>query len=104
MSMIENDPAILALKSRCATLETNGNKLEDENENTPTPPPPTMDLQVHRLRHLEYIPSPIVSMASKGNTAAVAREDGSFELVEVISPPSPPQAPPPRAAATRSSS
>ena len=82
-------------KRRATSLQEegdeNGNKLEDENENTPTPPPPTMDLQVHRLRHLEYIPSPIVSMASKGNTAAVAREDGSFELVEVISPPSPPQ-------------
>ena len=29
MSMIENDPAILGLKSRCATLETNGNQLEE---------------------------------------------------------------------------
>ena len=27
--MIDNDPAILALKSRCTTLETNGNMLEE---------------------------------------------------------------------------
>ena len=29
MSMIDNDPAILALKSRCTTLETSGKQLEE---------------------------------------------------------------------------
>ena len=45
MSMIENDPAILGLKSRCTTLETSANQLEERvkglqtalNEHVPPP-------------------------------------------------------------------
>ena len=47
--------------------------------------PPIMDLQVHRLRHLEYIPSPVLAMASYNSPGgegymALSREDGSYEL------------------------
>ena len=47
MSMIENDPAILTLKSRCTTLETNGNKLEERVKGLQTAlteqiPPPVL--------------------------------------------------------------
>ena len=45
MSVLDNDPAILALKSRCTALETNGNMLEERikglqtalNEEIPPP-------------------------------------------------------------------
>ena len=51
MSMIENDPAFLALKSRCTTLETNGNKLEERIKGLQTalneqiPPPVVQEFQ-----------------------------------------------------------
>ena len=48
MSMIENDPAILGLKSRCTTLKTNGNQLEERFKGLQTPlneqvPPPAVN-------------------------------------------------------------
>lgn len=46
---------------------------------------PTMDVRVHRLRHLEYIPSPILAISSHDGYLAVAREDGSYELSVVSS-------------------
>eukprot|EP00980_Cylindrotheca_fusiformis_P013737 scaffold3533_cov97-Cylindrotheca_fusiformis.AAC.1 len=55
------------------------------------PQKPTMDVRVHRLRHLEYIPSPILSIAAAPNEEgdsnnnnngflAISREDGSYQL------------------------
>jgi len=47
-----------------------------------------MDVKVHRLRHLEYIPSPILAMTgsnSSGGYVAIAREDGSYQLSVVSS-------------------
>ncbi|CAJ1935999.1 unnamed protein product [Cylindrotheca closterium] len=48
----------------------------------------TMDVKVHRLRHLEYIPSHILAMtgsSSGGGYVAIAREDGSYQLSIVSS-------------------
>jgi hypothetical protein len=46
--------------------------------------PPTLDTYVHRLRHLEYMPSPVTAMAvTRDNIdgyVAIAREDGMYEL------------------------
>jgi U3 small nucleolar RNA-associated protein 4 len=61
---------------------------EMNDETTVTKTQPTMDVRVHRLRHLEYIPSPILAIASGDNNdgyLAISREDGSYELSVVSS-------------------
>ena len=74
--------------------KTEPDPCNEANNTLPVKPaeklPPTMDLQVHRLRHLEYIPSAVLAMAvgtSDDNDGylAVAREDGSYELSVVSS-------------------
>ncbi|ACI65996.1 predicted protein [Phaeodactylum tricornutum CCAP 1055/1] len=50
--------------------------------------PPTLDVQVHRLRHLGYHPKPIVAMAATPPSVsesylAIARDNGSVELKSV---------------------
>jgi len=63
----------------------------EESINNHPPPsqkrPPTMDLMVHRIRHLQFHPKPILCMRTTppGGTAhedfvAVSRENGSIEL------------------------
>jgi len=63
-----------------------------------TPPPTTLDVSVHRVRHLDYIPSEILAMASSSSIhnnkdsvddddessslLAISRRDGSMELFE----------------------
>ena len=67
MSMIDNDPAILALKSRCTTLETNGNKLEE---------------RVNGLQTAlnEQIPPPVVQEFRDVSKAAAAESSKICEL------------------------
>ena len=48
-----------------------------------TPPPtPTLDVIVHRVRHLDYIPAPVLAIATSSSLVAISRQDGSLELLE----------------------
>lgn len=69
-------------------LDTEGNDNAMIEDQVCEPPPPTVDLKVHRMRHLRYHPRPILSMASRivgvnktrDCLLAVSRERGSVEL------------------------
>lgn len=71
--------------------------VEDENDDEnhdaehstelPSKPPPTMDVTVHRLRHLNFHPKPILCLASTpapfvdgGALVALSRDNGAVEL------------------------
>lgn len=62
---------------------------EETNDETPmviAKPQPTMDVRVHRLRHLQYTPSPILAIAASPSNhgyLAISRQDGSYQLSEV---------------------
>ena len=49
---------------------------------TKTKAPPAMDITVHRMRHLEYLPSHIVCLRATpdGSCVAIARDNGTVEL------------------------
>lgn len=49
--------------------------------------PPTLNVKVHRVRHLDYLPSEVLAMTSTTNDSgsslvAISRKNGSLELVE----------------------
>jgi WD40 repeat protein len=60
--------------------------IAEPTTTTPKKADPTMDVQVHRLRHLDYIPSPVLAMsANRDGYLAMSRENGSYELRKVSS-------------------
>eukprot|EP00977_Amphora_coffeiformis_P003458 scaffold638_cov168-Amphora_coffeaeformis.AAC.40 len=69
--------------------EENKTEMDAENEKpTPKKPkklPPTIDTIVHRMRHLNYLPKPILTMKStnawsKHSLVAISRENGCIEV------------------------
>ena len=72
----------------------NGDLLDNQAEALvkKPPPPPTMDVTVHRLRHLDYLPKPMVCLRatpqqppqgsnnSVSSFVALSRDNGSVEL------------------------
>jgi U3 small nucleolar RNA-associated protein 4 len=69
------------------TLDNNNNSDGDDDDDIiPTKPPPTMDVAVHRVRHLSYVPKPILCLATTPfhkhacDYTAVSRDNGSVEL------------------------
>mmetsp|Transcript_6193 Transcript_6193/g.9316 ORF Transcript_6193/g.9316 Transcript_6193/m.9316 type:complete len:938 (-) Transcript_6193:384-3197(-) len=70
------------------TAEEEGDTAATVADTSSSPPKPTLDAHVHRLRHLDYKPSPVLCMtscASPDGNLALAREDGSCELYDVSS-------------------
>ena len=67
--MIDNDPAILSLKSRCTTLETNGNLLEERVKGLQT-----------ALN--EQIPPPVIQEFRDVSAAIAAESSKTRELAQ----------------------
>ncbi|KAG7370078.1 hypothetical protein IV203_027824 [Nitzschia inconspicua] len=64
------------ITSTSTTITKSSNKNEAPSNK------PTMDVYIHRLRHLQYHPAAVTAMVStrKDGYVAVARQDGSFQL------------------------
>ena len=94
----DNNGATKAVASSSSSSSASKTKTKDAvgsattkrtTRGTPTPPTkprPTMDVAVHRMRHLGYKPQPILAMASTPfhpdacDYVAVSRDNGSVEL------------------------
>lgn len=77
-------------RKKPTTTPNNHKKRDGKKPNssqTTTAHSPTVNVKVHRVRHLDYIPSAVLSMASSDSHLAVSRQDGSIELYHTTSIP-----------------
>ena len=51
-------------------------------EEITSPPATTLDVTVHRVRHLDYIPTSVLAIATSSSLVAISRQDGSLEILE----------------------
>jgi len=80
-------PSNVAKKKHSTTSNKEKAGKKPNTSTTTTTQPPTVNVKVHRVRHLDYIPSAVLAMASLDSHLAVSRQDGSIELYSTTSIP-----------------